>query len=49
MMVCGGLVVSLVCCCRKNVEKSALFDNLDGAMLIMDEIVDRGLASHILS
>ncbi|XP_062519353.1 coatomer subunit zeta-1-like [Corticium candelabrum] len=28
---------------RKNVEKSALFDNLDGAMLILDEIVDRGI------
>lgn len=28
---------------RKNVEKSSLFDNLDGAMLILDEIVDRGI------
>ena len=30
------------------VEKSALFDNLDGAMLILDEIVDRGQVDPIV-
>jgi hypothetical protein len=32
---------------RKNVEKSSLFDNLDGAMLILDEIVDRGQVNPV--
>ncbi|XP_065838640.1 coatomer subunit zeta-1-like isoform X2 [Oscarella lobularis] len=41
--VLSGLYDSISQLLRKNVEKAALLDNLDGIMLIVDEIVDQGI------
>ncbi|XP_067825460.1 coatomer subunit zeta-1-like isoform X2 [Heptranchias perlo] len=43
MAVLNCLFDSLSQMLRKNVEKKSLMDNMDGVLLIMDEIVDRGV------